>query len=91
MRVEHGGFGGIGVENWLLSHNGNMREAFRSFRDAAYENGVRVPFERFKEKYKIFNPGMNLKNLYHDNYIENIKPEGYDRIVVVIESFLQKH
>lgn len=88
-RIEHGGFGGIGVENWILYHNGDMQEAFQSFRDAAYENGVRISFDQFRQKYKILNPGMNVKNLYHDNYIENLKPEGYGRMLNVVESFLQ--
>ncbi len=88
-RVEHGGFGGIGVENWILYHNGNMREAFQSFWDMAYENGTQTPLEQFKKKYKILDPGMNLKNPYHGNFIESLKPEGYTRMLAVIETFLQ--
>lgn len=44
-RVEEGGFGGIGVENWILANHGDIRSAFTSFYDAAFENGMRIPFE----------------------------------------------
>ncbi len=87
-RVEHGGFGGIGVENWILANNGNVLEAFRAFRDAAYENDNRVPFDEFKKKYKILDAGMNLKHLDHDNYIEKMRPEGYEAMLNAIEAYL---
>ena len=88
-RVEHGGFGGIGVENWILGHEGNAVSAFRSFYEHAHENGQRIPFEEFKKRYKILNAGMNVKHLFHDNYIENMKPEGYDAMLNVIEKYIE--
>ena len=89
-RVEHGGFGGIGVENWILANNGNIRKAFQTFREAAYENGSRIPFEKFKEKYKILNAGMNVKRLIHDNYIENLQPHGYEKMLDVLDLYSKK-
>lgn len=87
-RVEDGGFGGIGVENWILANGGNIDQAFGTFHDAAYENGERITFEKFQGKYKILNAGMNVKRLFHDNYIENLKPEGYQKMLDVIDKFL---
>ncbi len=89
-RVEHGGFGGVGVENWILANSGNMVEAFKSFREAAYEGSSKIPFEEFKKKYKLLNAGMNIKHLYHDNYIENLKPEGYEAMLDTIDKYLAK-
>lgn len=87
-RVEHGGFGGIGVENWILANRGNMVEAFQTFWDAAHDGDRQLTFDEFKERYKVFNAGMNVKRLFHDNYIENMKPQGYEAMLRVIRSFL---
>lgn len=90
-RVEHGGFGGIGVENWILLYNGNIIEAFTSFLKAAYdiENGQIRPFEEFKKIYKIFNPGVNVKHEFSDNYIENMQERGYLAMIETIENYLK--
>lgn len=89
-RVEHGGFGGIGVENWILANNGNMLKAFETFLKAAYDKkGNLIPLEQFGEKYKILNAGMNLKHLYHDNYTANLKKEGYEAMIKAIENYLR--
>jgi len=90
-RVEHGGFGGIGVENWILANNGNMIEAFKTFYQAANDGkGRPVLFEEFKKKYKILNAGMNLKHLYHDNYIENLSQTGYEKMFETIKAQIDK-
>ena len=89
-KLEHGGIGGIGVENWILANGGNMEEAFRSFRDAAYENGARLPFEEFKKRYRILDAGVNVKYLSHDNFINILKPEGYEAMLNTIDGYLGK-
>ena len=86
-KLEDGGFGGVGVENWILANGGNMEEAFRSFRGAAYENGQRVPYERFREKYKILDPGTNIKFQGHDNFISILKPVGYEKMLDTIDGY----
>ncbi len=92
-RVEHGGFGGIGVENWILQNNGNIIEAFRSFAEAAYSNTCEQPvsFDEFKQIYKIFNPGINLRYMTHDNYIENMTEQGYMAMAKTSVEFLNKY
>ena len=89
-RVEQGGFGGIGTENWILANSGNLEEAFRTFRGAAYENGKIISFDEFMKKYKIFNAGMNIKHLFHDNYIKNMTESGYAAFVKTADEFLSK-
>ncbi|GIW66682.1 MAG: hypothetical protein KatS3mg095_0580 [Candidatus Parcubacteria bacterium] len=90
-RVAHGGFGGIGVENWLLLYNGNIIEAFKSFIQAAFDGENFRPFEEFKKRYKIFNPGTNIKHMNHDNYIENMTQEGYKAMIKAIINFFNKY
>jgi len=87
-KKEDGGFGGVGVENWILANGGNMEEAFKSFKDAAYEKGQRLPYEKFKEKYKILDPGTNIKSNGHDNFIDVLKPTGYEAMLGIIENYL---
>ena len=89
-KQEDGGFGGIGVENWILTNGGNMEEAFKGFKDLAYENGQRLPYERFKEKYKILDPGTNIKFHNHDNFINILKPIGYEAMLNTIENYLNQ-
>ncbi len=88
-KLDHGGLGGIGVENWILANGGNIEEAFKSFRDAAYDNGKRLPYDEFKKKYRIIDPGINIKFLKHDNFIEILKPDGYEAMLDVIEKHIE--
>ena len=87
-KFEHGGMGGIGVENWILASGGNMKEAFRSFYEAANDNGHRLSLFVFREKYKIVDPGVNVKFLNHDNFIYLLKEEGYQAMLNVVENYL---
>lgn len=90
-RVGHGGFGGIGVENWLLLYNGNIIEAFKSFIQTAFDGENFRSFEEFKKRYKIFNPGINIKHMNHDNYIENMTQEGYKAMIKAIINFFNQY
>jgi len=42
------------------------------------------------KKYKIFNAGMNIKHLFHDNYITNMTEGGYTAFVKTADEFLSK-
>jgi len=88
-KQEDGGFGGVGVENWILANGGNMEEAFKNFRNAAYENGQRLPYEKFREKYKILDPGTNIKFSNHDNFINVLKSTGYEAMLNAIDNYLK--
>lgn len=87
-KVEQGGFGGAGVENWILLNNGNIKKAFLSFYEAAQENGEQLSLEKFKEKYKLLDAGVNIKKLFHDNYIEILTMAGYEKMLKIISHYL---
>ncbi len=90
-KVEDGGIGGIGVENWILFNNGNMADAFKSFLVAAFdESGNKIPLAEFRKKYKILDPGMNLKGSGHDDFVNKLKEKGYDEMIKIIKDYLSK-
>ncbi len=88
-KLEDGGLGGIGVENWILLHNGNILDAFESFWQAAHdESGNAVPYEEFANMYKIFDAGYNIKFNRHDNFAHVLKSNGYTAMVNTIGQYL---
>lgn len=90
-KQEHGGLGGIGVENWILAHGGNMLNAFKAFRDSAYDGEKRRTLTEFKQQYKIIDPGINVKFLKHDNFVELLTETGYSSMLRVINSYLSSN
>lgn len=87
-KLEDHGFGGIGVENWLLAYNGNMILAFRSFLSAALdEKGEIVPFDDFKRKYHLRSAGSNIKRTENEDFIWNLWEDGYVRMVETIKKW----
>ncbi|OHA58486.1 MAG: hypothetical protein A2571_01770 [Candidatus Vogelbacteria bacterium RIFOXYD1_FULL_44_32] len=88
-KLEDGGMGGAGVENWILKHEGNLIKAFEAFLTAATDDkGQVVSLEKFRKNYDITDPGINTKYLKHDNFILNLKPEGYQKMVTTITDYL---
>lgn len=88
-KLEDGGMGGIGVENWIVLHNGNVLDAFQSFWDASHsETGEILPYEEFARRYKVFDAGLNIKYNNHDNFIQVLKPNGYAAMVESIGGYL---
>ena len=65
--TEHGGFGGIGVENWILQNGGSFEEAIDTFLETANKP---IPYDDFKKKYPIFDFGFNHRKekIRHDCY-----------------------
>ncbi|MBU1124174.1 hypothetical protein KJ652_06355 [Patescibacteria group bacterium] len=89
-KVEHGGWGGVGVENWILMNGGNFLEACRTFSDAAHDtNGNVIPLDEFKKQYVVLNPGVNFRDLQHDNYTRYLTPEGYRAMLQAIDGYLR--
>ncbi|MFH1244084.1 MAG: hypothetical protein V1487_00710 [bacterium] len=87
---EDGGFGGIGVENWILSHNGNIREAFKSFWQASHDQkGNELTLDEFRKNYPLFDPGTNLRGQYFDDYINKLNNSGYQNMLKVINQYLR--
>ena len=88
-KVEHGGIGGIGVENWILLHGGNIEEAFRSFRQAAVSGDKYLPLHEFKSKYRVLDAGINVQKLIHENYIDKLTESGYQNMLKTIDDFFK--
>lgn len=77
---QQGGLGGIGVETWILQHNGDAVEAFKEFYNTAYENGKLLPLDKFKDKYKIFGAGENIRGKKEpENFTKNLTEDGYKK------------
>lgn len=70
--TKYGGFGGIGVENWVLQNGGSFAKALQTYIDATKdENGQTLTYEQFIEKYPIFDFGNNhreSKANMHDRF-----------------------
>lgn len=69
----HGGFGGIGVENWILQNGGSFEQAIDTYLEAANES---ESYNDFKIKYPIFDFGFNHREggIRHDcfsNFLTN--------------------
>jgi hypothetical protein len=88
-KVEHGGFGGIGVENWILDNHGNLVEAFRSFLNASQKAGSTLSLHKFQKEYQIINPGVNDQKLFHDNFTKNLNEKGYQAMLKAIKKYLK--
>lgn len=85
-----GGLGGIGVENWILSNNGNLEKAINDFLEAATENGQMVDFNLFKQKYKIIDAGLNAMNGRHDDFIDKLDDSSYRLMINVLCNFSEE-
>jgi hypothetical protein len=84
-KFEERGLGGIGVETWILQHGGNIREAFRAFREAALQGGSEpVPLAKFQENYSIRDAGLNTKKLQYDNFVYLLTEDSYKKMIGVI-------
>jgi len=88
---QQGGLGGVGVENWILNNGGSLIDAAKSFLDAS--NGKN--FTEFKETYYIWDFGENYMsasfertNYLHDNFVNNMSEEGYDKMKECLKKFL---
>lgn len=73
--TKYGGFGGIGVENWVLQNGGSFEQAIDTFMDTA--NQV-VDYNDFKRKYPIFDFGFNHREgkIRHDRFSAFLGVEG---------------
>jgi len=88
-KADEGGLGGIGVENWILLNGGNFRQACLSFWNAAHEDGRQLSFSEFKERYKIWDAGMNILYMDYDEYVSrNLKEGGYLKMLSMMGDLL---
>ena len=69
--TEHGGFGGIGVENWILQNGGSFATAIDTFLEATKdENGKELSYFEFVRRYPIYDFGSNHREgkVQHDRF-----------------------
>lgn len=77
--TEYGGFGGVGVENWILENGGSFAKAMDTFMETASKSH---DFEEFKDKYPIYDFGQNhlAKRYQHDSFVNGLTSQGYARM-----------
>ena len=94
--TELGGFGGIGVENWILQNGGSFILAMETFLDATKdENGKNISFEEFQKRYPIYDFGQNHRantiNKGHDKYVEGLTSSGFDKMKEEFPQILREY
>ena len=91
--TKYGGFGGVGVETWILQNGGSFINAMQTFLESSIdENGHEISFEAFKKKYEIYDFGQNHRELSkkHDHFIEGLTPEGFNKMRMVFRDILKE-
>lgn len=85
----YGGFGGVGVENWILQNGGSFVKAMKTFLEAAEKA---ESFDEFQEIYPIFDFGQNhmSKGYRHDSYIRGISEKGYAKMKEVFKRYIKE-
>ena len=86
---EFGGFGGVGVENWILQNGGSFVKAMETFLEASKRAGN---FKEFQEIYPIFDFGQNhmAKGYSHDSFIRGLTSEGYIKMQEKFKEFQEQ-
>lgn len=84
-----GGFGGVGVENWILQNGGSFVKSMETFLEASEkaEN-----FEEFMEIYPIFDFGQNhmAKGYQHDCFVRGLSESGYLKMQEKFKEFIEE-
>ncbi len=80
----YGGFGGVGVENWILQNGGSLSMAIDTFLKTSDES---KSFNEFMEKYPIFDFGENhaAKGYQHDSFIRGLTQQGYEQMQIKLK------
>ena len=90
--TEYGGFGGIGVENWILQNGGSFVKAMQSFLDNTVDkNGKELGFYEFIQRYPIYDWGQNHRSISsnNDHYIEGLTEIGFDKLKTTFRDLLK--
>lgn len=77
-----GGFGAVGIENWVLQNGGSLEKAARDFMAVAEKC---ESLSEFQKQYAVWDFGENHtsseKDSYpHDNFVYNMNEEGYKKM-----------
>ncbi len=91
--TKYGGFGGIGVENWVLQNGGSFEQALDTFMDTANQA---VDYNDFKRKYPIFDFGFNHREgkTRHDRFsaflgVDSQYPIGFNYVKEIFPTLQQ--
>lgn len=84
-----GGFGGVGVENWILQNGGSFVKAMETFLEASERASN---FNEFMEIYPIFDFGQNhmAKDYQHDSFIRGLSESGYTKMQAKFKEFIKE-
>ncbi len=84
-----GGFGGVGVENWILQNGGSFVKAMQTFLDASEKA---ESFNEFMDIYPIFDFGQNhmAKGYQHDSFIKGLSEFGYKKMQEKFKEFIEE-
>jgi len=97
--TKFGGFGGAGVENWILQNGGSFYRAMETFLEAAEKcsncnelGEEHLEFDKFKKEYPIFDFGQNhmSKKYSHDSFIDGVTSEGVLEMRTKFKEFSQQ-
>lgn len=85
---KYGGFGGVGVENWILQNGGSFIKAMQTFLDTAKEF---EGYNEFIEKYPIYDFGENHKGMtfLHDSLVRGMTYEGFKKMQEVFPEIIK--
>lgn len=87
--TKEGGFGGVGVENWILQNGGSFVKAMQTFLEASEKA---KDFNEFMEIYPIFDFGQNhmAKSYSHDSFIRGLSQSGYKKMQEKFKEFIKE-
>jgi hypothetical protein len=86
---QQGGLCGVGIENWVLLYQGSAYKAFSAFSRCASGKGGKIkPLAQFKKEFPIMDPGEDLMSQRNDNFIENLTPESYARMLELMKPYI---
>jgi len=88
-----GGFGGVGIENFILQHGGSFYDAAFEFVQTANQC---VNLNQFKQKFHIYDFGKNYytynneqkTNFPYDDFIFSLNDNSYPKIVDALKNYI---
>lgn len=93
-KVYEGGLQGVGIENFVLQHNGSFYDAVSHFVSVAEECKT---LDEFKYKFPIYSFGKtfyayaNLNRRYdfpYDNYVDGLTSSSFDKMLRAFKEYL---
>lgn len=87
-----GGFGAVGIENWILQNGGSFERAARTFVDTAKDC---KSLAEFQQQYTVWDFGENhvatKSGFYpYDNFVYNLNEVGYEKMKEALSTEVEK-